>query len=702
MPLESVFTLPDDTEIEKKDEKQFRLNEIIANTEDGIYVLINFKEGTKGKTKQFVMNNGEEESSKPENVDQENQENEEMEEIEEIEEEEEGEEQVDWSESNNNNSSSTYSFSSNKNTSKKLRNKKKNNKNFDAMPPPISEDSNSSKNNPKKENKNKKKSKFNMKELSDNSKYQLIERKGDLKIYLYKSCNFTALEELKALSFMVVGETGCGKTTLLNSFVNSLLGVDYQDNFRFKIISENTDKSQAYSQTTEVNYYNIRSVGGYPPIKIIDTPGFGDTKGIKRDKEITSEIKKLFEEKISTLNGVCFVTKSSNNRLTLSQKYILSSILDLFGEDVKEIFVFMLTFCDGGEPNILGPLKEKDCPFNKIISLYKNDSWYYKFNNSAIFESNRNNEFTKMFWELGMNNFNLFKEKLKHLPRKSLQLSRQVLEERKALEEKVSILTKKLKVGINKIEEIKGIIKMILELKGDISDSKNYTKVIKVPGVKKIDKDPDVYATTCLICTKTCHATCLIKDDERKDHCSAMDSNGNCMYCPKKCRWQEHKNRDYILEDIMEDKTITLEDLKKRFYDSKNQLSMKKQLFNGAREELVRLNIECLETQECITKSINHLHEIALNKSVFESAEEHLDLLIEMEKSEHKPGWQARIEGYLILKEEKKMLREVYQGTNVDLIKIREFVEKEVNKYFEIDIDKIENLDKDNKNCIIF
>ena len=30
---------------------------------------------------------------------------------------------------------------------------------------------------------------------------------------------------------------------------------------------------------------------------------------------------------------------------------------------------------------------------------------------------------------------------------------------------------------------------MILELKGDISDSKNYTKVIKVPGVKKIDKD---------------------------------------------------------------------------------------------------------------------------------------------------------------------------------------------------------------------
>ena len=180
-----------------------------------------------------------------------------------------------------------------------------------------------------------------------------------------------------------------------------------------------------------------------------------------------------------------------------------------------------------------------------------------------------------------------------------------------------------------------------------------------------------------------------------------MDSNGNCMYCPKKCRWQEHKNRDYILEDIMEDKTITLDELKKRFYDSKNELSMKKQLFNGAREELVILNIECLETQEYITKSIDRLHKIALNKSVFESAEEHLDLLIQNEKSEHKPGWQARIEGYLILKEEKKMLREVYQGTNIDLNNIREFVEKEANKYFEMDIDKIENMEQE-KNCIIF
>ena len=509
MPLESVFTLSDGTEIEKKDEKKFHLDEIISNTEDGdgIYAFINCKKESKDKTRKFEMKDKEEESSKPSNSDEEKEREEEMEQIEEVEEDEEVKEETDLSESASNYSFSSYSISSSNNSSKNSKNKKNNNKNYDAMPPPISEDySNSSKNNHHKE-KNKKKVKFDKKELSDTSKYQLIERDGDLNIYLYKSCNFTVLEEIQALTFMVVGETGCGKTTLLNSFVNALLGVDYKDDFRFKIIKEDTGKTQAYSQTTEVNYYNIRSVG-YPPIKIIDTPGFGDTKGIEKDKKITEKIRNLFEKEISFLNAVCFVTKSSNNRLTISQKYILNSILDLFGEDVKEIFIFMLTFCDGGEPNILGPLKENDCPFNKIISLYTNDSWYYKFNNSAIFESIRSSEFTKMFWKLGINNFNSFKEKLKKMPKKSLKSSRDVLKERKDLEEKVTILTQKLKVGLNKMEEIKGIIKMVLELKGDMLDCKNFTKVIKVPSVRKIDKDPNVYATTCLICTKTCHATC--------------------------------------------------------------------------------------------------------------------------------------------------------------------------------------------------
>ena len=59
--------------------------------------------------------------------------------------------------------------------------------------------------------------------------------------------------------------------------------------------------------------------------------------------------------------------------------------------------------------------------------------------------------------------------------------------------------------------------------------------------------------------------------------------------------------------------------------------------------------------------------------------------------SEHKSG--KRIRGLKLLKEEKRMIREIYQGSNNQMQQIRSFVENEINKYIDMDIDKIE---KDN------
>ena len=52
---------------------------------------------------------------------------------------------------------------------------------------------------------------------------------------------------------------------------------------------------------------------------------------------ITSKIEKTFKEDLNSLNTIYFVAQSSNVRLTANQKYIFTSVLDLLGEDVKEI-----------------------------------------------------------------------------------------------------------------------------------------------------------------------------------------------------------------------------------------------------------------------------------------------------------------------------------------------------------------------------
>ena len=204
-------------------------------------------------------------------------------------------------------------------------------------------------------------------------KATFLRKEGELDIYLFPSRKFIIgnpnsshkektecmkiSKEINRKILMVVGQTGSGKTTLLNSLINALCCIQLQDNFRYIIIDEfakdsgvNDPKTQAKSRTSYVTAYNIDSFNDNPPITIIDTPGFGDSRGMKFDEKIVEMIRELFKEWIDSVNGICFVASSSSARLTSTQKYIFSSIVSLFGNDIAENFVPMLTFCDGKEP----------------------------------------------------------------------------------------------------------------------------------------------------------------------------------------------------------------------------------------------------------------------------------------------------------------------------------------------------------------
>ena len=156
--------------------------------------------------------------------------------------------------------------------------------------------------------------------------------------------------------------------------------------------------------------YRISTNGKYPPIKIIDSPGYGDTGGIQRDIKITELIKQKFESEIDTINAICFVAQSSNARLTVNQRYIFDSIINLFGNDIAENFIVMMTFCDGQDPQLKDALISKESNLKPIISLIKYP-WYLKFNNSAIFAPNKD-KFNELFWRLGMESFDEFMKKL--------------------------------------------------------------------------------------------------------------------------------------------------------------------------------------------------------------------------------------------------------------------------------------------------
>ena len=102
------------------------------------------------------------------------------------------------------------------------------------------------------------------------------------------------LPEDDICNVLVVGMTGVGKSTFLNSLVNELAGVQMTDNFRYIIIDDMLKNKDSYtSSTSSVNIYGIPKMGKMKKaMRLIDAPGLGDTGGIKKDKENIEKIKK--------------------------------------------------------------------------------------------------------------------------------------------------------------------------------------------------------------------------------------------------------------------------------------------------------------------------------------------------------------------------------------------------------------------------
>ena len=149
-------------------------------------------------------------------------------------------------------------------------------------------------------------------------------------------------------TILIVGETGTGKSTLINTMVNFMLGVGWEDIVWFQIMEEDKKKSQAESQTSAITVYELFLETSSSCLRIIDTPGYGDTGGRESDQQIAEHLNVLFrsEDGIHEIDAVGLVVKASQNRLTDFQRYIFDAVLSLFAKDIERNIVMVFTHSD--------------------------------------------------------------------------------------------------------------------------------------------------------------------------------------------------------------------------------------------------------------------------------------------------------------------------------------------------------------------
>ncbi|XP_069061944.1 uncharacterized protein [Pleurodeles waltl] len=472
---------------------------------------------------------------------------------------------------------------------------------------------------------------------------------------------------------MLLGATGSGKTTLINGMTNYILGVKWEDNFRFKLIDEETTRSQAESQTSSITSYHLNHQEGFQvphSLTIIDTPGFGDTRGIDRDRFLVEQIREFFSTPggVDHLDAVCFVVQSSLARLTPSQRYIFDSILSIFGKDVSDNILVLVTFADGRKPPVLEAIRVAEIP----CPMVSGTPVHFKFNNSALFAYNGRDEstevaekdenFDKMFWKMGVNSLKNFFTSLNKLETKSLRLTKEVLWERKQLEVFVEGLQPQIRAGLTKQEEIRKT-KAILEQNRDkMKANENFEYEITQTVVKQeVVTD---FITNCQKCHQTCHYPCHIADDRRKHECSAMDENKNCRICPGGCVWSVHFNQKYRWEYVSKTEKGTYQELKTNYEKARGEVMTTEGIFQQLNEELAYVEEIVAALIDELSKCLQRLEEIALKPKPI-STPEYIDLLIQAEKEEAKPGYLARMQSLTAMRERAVLIDKVSKREEV-------------------------------------
>ena len=460
-------------------------------------------------------------------------------------------------------------------------------------------------------------------------KYSNVERKsvGNNLIYQYYFDKFDENDYKNAYIVLFIGKTGDGKTTAINAFFNILKGIKIEDRYRFILIKEpKKEKGQAESQTDGLHLYYLKDSYN-KPIIIIDSQGFGDTRGKEFDELIKGAFEYVFKNVIDHINTVCFIAKSNEARLTMLIKYIFSCVTSLFSEDIIPNFIFLATHADKFAikkvPKIIECIKS-DGNFNEIIKKM-DEKWWYAVESMSIFDNDIDKLTKFSFKELN----DLYEEKIKNSKPKNLCKSLEIISSRNKIKNLIDnfILNyKNINIEKGKVPEID---RKIYEYENKINDvnyrinnkrreidyfyiqdPENEISILKIEKDKKVKDLDNQYEekkvknykevggshTNCFECKRSCHDPCDCFGSSF-GRCYIFSFLGNCEICG-------HDKSKHILNS----KYKYVDEIEKNKIYNYSKIYDEEEKFRRKRDELYNVYYRKLDEKRNKERELNNLN----------------------------------------------------------------------------------------------
>ena len=339
-------------------------------------------------------------------------------------------------------------------------------------------------------------------------------------------CQTTPIAEAKpeedVKHILVLGETGCGKRSLINSIVNVLFKIEQSHQFRFRVIDN--ELQTGTSTTDAVQGYRVEVKHSTYTYVFWNTPGYLNTRGFQFDMETSKSISQLLHN-IQQLHAVVVVEKYSElltNKSTIKakqlKKYLFNQMLSYFGNDVIPYVHLFLTFpshYEDAQPD----LNSYSFPFLP--------EQVYAINNAVMSEREPvNAQMSGIIWNRNVSLIERFIDKLHDTQALDLTLSTDaILEQTCHLDTTcrmfLNSIDKMRDHNMKVLEQMKLETKRCIEVNADFDTKETTTTKVSVPTKNR--------TTYCKVCEFTCHPTMDVQ------LCEVFDKDGNCQTCPNKC-----------------------------------------------------------------------------------------------------------------------------------------------------------------------